>query len=230
MFAHLVYMLNEMNKYIRSCLYCGTFLGKIDVMCEDCWRKLRNRKSYGVQKKSPHYFPHFHLFTWLKRSDEIIRPLVFALKMAPAKDFYSALAKEFVLSPLYQELMKNKNKLLFVPAPARKYGDCDHAYALAESLAAQFSGEVWLGLKRGSSQSQKSLDRARRKSTKLQFAEAKYKKEVRGFKNVTVIFVDDIVTSGSTAQAARQLFDNTHQFCVCSIFYRPLENEEIMQK
>lgn len=215
--------INEMKyqkllSFLRCCLYCGRLFEQIPLLCDGCMGKLYQYAQHGLFYRGSKYTPHVFLFLWSTESEALFRPLVYALKGGRVDRAYELLADCFLEGQL--RCLLNSKKVIFIPAPS-KSGAVDHAGLLAVKLAKRFQGEVWVGLKRLSQGSQKRLGREARSQVELGFLSNEKAAEAKRFNAETIVFVDDIYTTGSTCRAVRQLFDYNKKFIACTLFYRP---------
>ena len=108
-------------------------------------------------------------------------------------------------------------KLIFIPAPS-KDGREDHATLFAKALSLAWGGSpYWNGLMRNSQSAQKTLDQYERRkismSVRLPLPPS----------SSTYIFVDDVLTTGSTAQAAYQALGKPLHFFSWNLAYKARE-------
>jgi predicted amidophosphoribosyltransferase len=159
------------------------------------------------------------LLSWQNETEGVGR-LVHSLKgaRAPKKFLFFAkllTRKLFLHSTFGVDLKKN---LIFVPAPARNVLEHDHAFLFATALAECMGGQVKPLLQRESLEEQKGLDLAARKKTRLlnNTSSLNLDDEMNH-----IFFVDDLVVSGSTAQAAYLALKKPKYFTVLTIATRP---------
>lgn len=96
---------------------------------------------------------------------------------------------------------------IFIPAPPRREGDKDHSYQLAESFARFTGGVMYAPLKRETQKQQKRLDKSERQEIKV--AATALDAEIACG---NVIFVDDVIVTGSTMAAAYEVLRRPKRF------------------
>lgn len=211
---------------IRACLYCGIINGNTLISCPRCWEKLVAIKS-GLNLPVVHSsVRHVYLYPWNKKNEKLIRPLAYAIKGAPEPRIFDVFAGQILEN--YQQYFTGFKDIVFVPAPARQLGDVDHAMAFANSLKKVFSAKLWAGLKRVNGGSQRARTRKVREKTILQTKSQEDRKWIKNRKAELIVFVDDVFTSGSTARAAAQLFENKGNFLALSLIYKEFENVDFI--
>ena len=108
--------------------------------------------------------------------------------------------------------LKTRKKPVFIPAPPKATLTEDHATKMAQSLSAIWGGSpYWNGLYRKSTDSQKRLNQKERKGIQL----SRYLPPPP--RTSDYIFVDDVVTTGSTALAAYERLGRPPSFSVWTI-------------
>jgi len=107
--------------------------------------------------------------------------------------------------------------ILWIPAPAKKPNHVDHAVELAMALQKICGGELFVELRRSNEESQKAKSREDRKEFRCYLDSDK----TYDFKNKQLIFVDDIITTGSTAYAAYVALGRPKDFFVMTVANRP---------
>jgi predicted amidophosphoribosyltransferase len=162
-------------------------------------------------------FPHFYLWNWEKN----VEP---ALLVRSLKQGFPAFALEPWLADWVRRAQMERDKLrpptsIFVPAPPRRPGIKDHAFLMASLLATRTGIPLMPLLRREDPQTrQKFQNRLQRQELKmrslLQFESR------RTLRDMDVHFVDDVVTTGSTARAAYRALGRPPRFFVWSLIYR----------
>ncbi|MCB0341083.1 MAG: hypothetical protein KDD59_02485 [Bdellovibrionales bacterium] len=100
----------------------------------------------------------------------------------------------------------HRKQLVFVPSPPQKRGEKDHAYSLARELSRIWGQPLWPGLMRVSSSGpQKKASRVHRQRTKIASGLESGQSELYRLNPDQIIFVDDVLTTGSTALAAQKV-------------------------
>ncbi len=144
----------------------------------------------------------FGLFRWQRDSNRILNRLAVALKGCHQKA-----AWEYYGERTLSEWLKSERLLdtaILVPCPARE-GQKDHSYLFAEALSRLTQFPLVPALVRIDVKEQKRLSRRDRQTQALtrfrRNDEAIEKIALKG--PMTIYFVDDIITTGSTVAAAK---------------------------
>lgn len=220
-------MLNKIlnNIQIRVCLNCGSFFVRSSGLCDYCHKKLETiachedvlwLEKVQVQGES---IKSFSLFHWCPDVNRPLSCLIKNLKGAEERTAWRHYAKDFIRRRVITEELNQP--ILFVPCPNTERKK-DHAYLFAESLSKNFgtspsciltkSGEVPIN-------SQKNLNKKGRLDVRLALDENFTKMDLNKYK---IVFVDDVVTTGSTAIAAYIALRRPTQFEVWSLAFRLL--------
>lgn len=201
---------NKLDRLLRSCSYCGRSSGFTDLLCKFCWQKLFCK----ISEKQIHVtipISVTSLFIWAKQGDPLIEHVVRTLKAAHYIDAYHQIARELCYR---RGELKN---ICFVPIPPSVEGTKDHAFFLAWALS-RYTGMPMHTLLRwkfkGASQKQKT--REERMSVKMGLMGSIPK-------DVKIILVDDIVTTGATANAAYEVLKVYAQIELWTYACRPKE-------
>jgi predicted amidophosphoribosyltransferase len=186
-------------RWIRSCRRCRGIIGPIDVLCECCLDEaLAQSNSSDGLRLSDYALPVCALFTWTRNNESLIRPLIHGFKGGHASILARALCERLV--QLRNPSPGVKTVFLF---PRRKDPDSyDHAWLLTMTLVRLFPGSAALALNPDqNAAAQKRLDladRSRRRFLTLSDEKISLCTSI----GARCVFVDDVVTSGSTAMAA----------------------------
>lgn len=202
-------------RWLRSCARCGSIRPPIDLFCTECERLIGTQINRGpALLQSGFAFPVYSLFTWTHVNDSVIKPLLYGFKKGLAVRAAEGLSLQFL-----HEISRDRPRLgpwLVHPGGS---GGRDHSWLLAQSFARLIAPNnpiplVTLKLAGGGSQKLKSATerRARRFVHEEKFSNRA---------NLPWVFVDDVITTGSTAQAAWRALGEPNSFEVWTLACRP---------
>lgn len=186
-------------KYMRSCAFCGNSWGKVEWLCKGCEENLLKRIEVKNRKISE-CIEHQYLIDWFP-GDSFVNQLVYSLKGPGLIKTYQNLA---IIFSSFQEIKAPSS--LFYPSK----GERDHGYQWGVSFSDLFNCSLTPLIKEKSLK-QASLSYEEREG--LRFQEESYGGQ-------KPCFVDDIVTSGSTAKSAHRALGQPVKLTVWSLFYR----------
>ena len=158
------------------------------------------------------------LFHWKPGESDLLSNLILNLKGAGASmawDFYAA-----SFAQKYVPALPVGRRLRLVPAPS-KTGGPDHATLFAQALARHCGAEFCPCLRKISQASQRGGSRGDRALIEMELVE-KNTVMPEDWSEVLWIFVDDIVTTGSTARAAELALGRPPHFEVWVLAERSL--------
>lgn len=206
-------------RWIRSCPACGSVWPPIDTLCLSCWEKLfKIVNSCDTARDLNYPFPVYSLFTWKPENDFLLRPLISGMKGGLAVGACSHLIEYFEQARV---LYHNDNQLLFVYPPSA-HGGRDHAWLLAQLLARKHQTGPAKTFDRKLSQGVRKERVAQKARSAVSRSEIRY----QPMENFTrpgrpVVFVDDVITTGSTAMAAYLALGDPNDFAVWTLVSRP---------
>ncbi len=183
---------------LPSCLVCSALAPKNNRLCRLCHREFQIRTD--EERLKPKQIPHpmlpsvnvRYLFDWVPNQDPALSKLLTGLKEGKSPATWKFLAKLF----LKQHVGRlNVKEIALLPIPSR-HRTRDHAFCWAEALAELIQVPVVQPLVRQTFHSQKRRSRALRKAIQFDLADRTAKVPRK------LVIVDDIFTTGSTAQAA----------------------------
>lgn len=184
------------------------------MFCECRLKEMSSPSEEGILFKS---FEYKSLYNW-KKDEIFLGAILKKLKNNNAKKetyaFFSALMAEKIISDFKWSFLTSET--IIVPAPSAN-SQADHAFLLASSLGEQLGLKVAnLLLRDTSKSSQKQKTKKMRKQIKM--------KRVVGDIVVpeSIIFVDDVITTGATAQAGWEILGFPAKFLAISIAKRNL--------
>lgn len=205
----------ELMKYLRACATCHSYLPPCHWLCPYCWRFVEKEylyleDCYRVEKK----LPHLRLMDWHENNHKLIQSFIQSLKGASPQFIFKKIGLEIFSRFVHFSLWEKKEKPIFIPAPPKKTGRMDHAGNLAKSLSFYFGGEWDQVLARGIDS---SFQKRKSKKERTQVS-VKRIKDIN--KNKPIIFVDDVVTTGSTARACWKALDKPENFFIFSLAWK----------
>lgn len=195
--------------FLSCCLYCHQINVGQKILCQHCWQVIEKYvgKNHWVKESIP-----FHaLIDWKAYKSDIVSALALNLKenRNPAQWKYLA----WQLLKMNTQIQLTANTVI-VPAPAKLHKGVDHAFLLAQALCEITNLPFKNILLRSPSEvEQKTKNHLQRRQTLILNTE-------KNSKYNDVIFVDDIVTTGSTALAAYKALNNPQYYQVVSLIHR----------
>ena len=191
--------LQNIVHWFRACAFCGYSLGSVEWLCLRCEAEFLKRMSLKTRWMGGD-IRHQYLFYWDKE-DQFLGQLVKSLKGKGLEKSYERLS--IIFSSFPQVIPPDH---IYFPTK----GSEDHAYqwAFYFSLIHQCPMEPLFLRDQGK---QSLLSKSQRQQRSFLPLKAKGK---------APCFVDDVVTSGSTAQAAYKALGQPKNFTVWSLFYR----------
>ena len=204
----------DVFRYLRACAICQFFQPPTDWLCFSCW-EFFEEEYLSIEdlyrKEGSH--PHLRLFDWHGENHVFVQRMIESLKQGGPDFIFRRLALECFSRFVHHSFWFQNQEVFFVPAPPREEGSLDHARAFAEALAFYFGGEVLLILERKNKNPNQKF-KSRKERSLLEF----YRKN--SSKKGTFVFVDDVLTSGSTARAAFRALDRPSQFFIFTLAWR----------
>ncbi len=202
-------------RWFRSCAVCGSFYPPIDIFCLPCWHCLMGILNRGPELEQSGYpFPVFSLFNWTPSNDRFLRPFIYSFKGGRNVRSARTLAQEFNFE---RGLFMSTDTLTFVIPPG-KTRKGDHAWLFGSMVVQSWPSarliEPFVSLNTNS-QKQNSLQQR----TKIQLNVNDTALDQAALRNC--IFIDDVITTGSTAQAAQQALGYPKNFAVWTLVNRP---------
>ena len=204
-------------KYLRACAVCKMYFPPNNWLCTLCWKAVEreylcSNTMYRVEKT----LPHLRLLDWHEDNQQLIKFFIDSLKQGGPIFIFKRLGLEMFSRFIHIPLWDKKISPVFIPAPPRAKTQKDHAFMLAEALSFYFGGEVKNLLKR----EQASL--SQKKKSKRKRAGVQMKKEGPVPCDQPIVFVDDVLTTGSTARVAFQTLNKPQNFFVFTLVWRRL--------
>jgi len=210
----------DFSSDIRTCSYCGSFFNT-GFLCSGCWQKMPWSQNGHVLIRGDNSGSQFilkYLFDWKANENRVCDALLTSLKGGFDQNVFRKLAALHIRRHVVMSQPKAGVNLVIVPAPS-KHSRADHAFAWGRALSDILDSKFVPSLEAIAVGNQKNKTRSERNVLELKGHENF--SEFQG----TVVFVDDIVTTGATARAAYFALGRPPHFEVWSIAYRHLAAE-----
>lgn len=216
--------MEKLWSYIRICHVCKKYeFQSTSLLCESCKTKLFKQSDLSQKELCLDLgFTVYSWCHWTEDNDSLLRPTIYALKGGYLKQAIYELCTEASLH--VSEVFKNKPILL--PAPSKHKHQKDHAYIIAESLAEIFDLKIINAFERvneNTLQKIKSKKQRKQSNLKLNSQLTISDKKILFTPDSSFIFIDDLITTGSTAKHAFNIIKKHYRFSAFSLFYRPLK-------
>lgn len=177
---------------------------------------LHSQQNRGANLRQSGYpFPVYSLFTWTNSNDRLIRPLSYGFKRGLAFRAAQALALNLLHEVSCHRQLSSP--WLVHPGGAQR----DHSWLLAQVLVrllGPVEAQSVVGLRKEESVEggpQKLKSASARRSRRFV-----YEEKFSG-RRLSWVFVDDVITTGSTAQAAYEALGEPESFEVWALICRP---------
>ncbi len=202
----------SLSHYLRSCAYCGFWFGSHDFFCQNCWEELSRQLKF--ESSCQYWFDNRYLFRW-EEENKLIGSLIYGLKGGCCGSSVTRILGNLV----GESWLENLDECVLVPSPPTSLGSRDHAYVIAEALSDLYGGSLRTPLRRTGDLAQKKLAKTVRKEKQLGLDPDYTPSDLNTRR---IIFIDDVITTGSTAQAAFVALGRPRNFSVLAMAYRPL--------
>lgn len=204
----------------QHCCSCSSPTFKISHLCDKCQSSVGRiiDEGYLTNNYLSDDCRGFPLISLGSYRNLIIRRWIKALKGGDNKKDFKFLVLQLIIKRQTYDKLFIKLPVIIVPAPSRVFKKRDHSSCLAEALSMITGWELASILEnddfdKSAQKSKSAIERQNRKfKAKIQFT---------GFKG-TILFVDDVVTTGSTAVAAWNAIGKPCNFEVWCIAHQPL--------
>lgn len=190
----------SMNFKIRSCINCGSFLLIKNSLCEHCYKSVITQfSSQPLLLISGHKTRS--LLKWNPGESDVLSMLIHLLKM-DQYNLWNKLAFDF----LRKNNIRPDCRRVLVTLKATS-SNHTHAQDWGQSLAGYLACDHIMALDKVSVDAQKKKGKSERDKVRL-----KSIVDISRLSNKKVIFVDDVVTTGSTLKAAYEALGSPKEF------------------
>lgn len=196
----------KISNYFRSCAICAHQALYTELICQRCQKQLEELYPVKTMKRPDYSFNTYSLLEWTNETEKWVKALVYGLKGSQMHSSWCKFAYDF--SFYYKATNKISNIAAFVPAPGTS-NTKDHAWLFANALSKLWQKPMYDVIRKNNTTSQKFRNLQERKNQGLHFKTEVLDPKVFtgiGPENVLVL-VDDVITSGSTAQKCLELLE-----------------------
>ena len=213
-------IINWILSCFQHCCICSSPTFQISHLCNKCQSSVGSiiAESYLTNNYLSDDCRGFLLISLGSYRNIIFRKWIMALKGGDNKKDFKLVVFQLIKKRQTYDKIFLKFPVLIVPAPSRVFKRRDHSSCLAEALSLITGWElanilVYDDFDQSAQKTKGALERENRKF--------KASMPITGF-NGTLIFVDDVVTTGSTAVAAWNALGKPRNFEVWCIAHQPL--------
>lgn len=199
-----------MLEWIRQCFACTSCWPPVDLFCRDCWGKLRRQRQPQWRSLQRTDLKVFSIWDW-HPGDQDIERLIHGRKSLFFSRAHERLAGELV------RLLPAELCSLPIVYPGKPLGQRDHCQDLAHALARQ-TGQKLVRVEIESAGFYKT-------QTVEQRLRGRQARVVGGPLGKRFLFIDDVLTTGATARAARRALGDPPVWFVAVLAYRTRTSE-----
>lgn len=200
--------MQHLHRYLSfgsvTCLLCGSLIVEKSSCCKICEDKLLRYKNSG---RSANQFSlglkTLSLFDWSPGTSDTLSKYIHLLKAGKNKNAWAWSTREFLKLNYEEVFSKTPTKKILIPAPPRSNQQNDHAYCFAKLLEDNRCGRL---LQAFAPREPSTWARAQKHLSRYARVHRQYQHDVilspDHWQDQSIVFVDDVVTTGSTAKSA----------------------------
>ncbi|MCB0390442.1 MAG: hypothetical protein KDD58_04085 [Bdellovibrionales bacterium] len=156
------------------------------------------------------------LWEWSKTKNHWCKDVIYKLKRKKILEIHEFLAQLFLKQEiLYLRSQRNNLSVILIPSPCTPNTKTDHARSMAMAISEMTGWPILDVLQKGSQINQKAKSRKERLNIKVNLSH-QFKMDPQK----TYIFIDDVITTGSTARACWETLGRPPKFEVRALIYR----------
>lgn len=215
-------MMNFFKQLFRSlmfpCLHCGSLQCSTLRLCPDCLGTLTRFQAEGLHHYNEAPYPIYSFYEWNPGESDVLSTFFLSLKGERSEGTWQQIAPLFAHQRMTRDLPAQQLRIVVAPS---SNGGPDHAYFWGKSIAAHLSAEFVPCLVKSRKRHQRGASRRQRQRLRIEVDE-KYSELSKDSTEVLWVFVDDILTTGSTAHAAYEALGSPPHFEVWVLGRRSL--------
>lgn len=206
------------RSFVFPCLHCGSLQSTTLQFCTNCFATLSRFQSERLHCYNEAPYPIYAQYEWNPGESDLLSTLFLSMKGSRSEARWQTIAPLFANKRMSEEIASLPVRI--VPAPSSVSGP-DHAFYWGRALAAHLQAEFAPCLVKAQKRHQRGANKRQRQRLRIEVDE-KYSGLSKESTEVLWVFVDDILTTGSTAHAAYEALGSPPHFEVWVLGRRSL--------
>lgn len=206
-----------------QCIGCGSFFVKVHLFCEVCFQQTVSEELKLHKQKIDDNHLHYYALAWSRNSSSALTTLVYALKKNKSPLAWKFYARLFSVCCLSQSDVDKFDYIVPVPSAA---WSSQHALYFAAELSKIYNIPLIDCLSKTSTELPQKMKSAEMRKAALerqvQFNYESFTENM--FQSKAVLFVDDILTTGSSFLACHKTLGCNTESSILTLFYREKHN------
>ena len=214
--------------WFRSCCVCRWSVPPVPWLCSGCWKKLNSFYLHPRDMiREQGGLTHARLFDWGEENDFFARLFLNSLKKGGPAFIFEKLMQDFLHR--FLQVRSLPANTVFIPAPSsHREQPQDHAFSLCHAMSHvagfAFQNPLLVAPSPQTQIAQKQKSRKERKEIHFDVQKS------FSVSNKTLIFVDDILTTGATARSAWKTLGKPPSFIIFTLSWRRFLQEDSRSK